>query len=842
MNKRMFIKTLSVFIAVVMLLALMPTGIITSAATTASGWCGDNVKWSLSNGVLTLSGSGYMWDYGIDSNSGNVPITSAPWGMMIFSKIVIGNGIYDIGAYAFTGCYDATSVSIPGSVGMIGEGAFGYCYGLTSAGIPNSVWYIGDYAFYNCWSLTAIVIPNSVETIGNYAFEFCESADTIVIGSGVTSIGADAFWDCDPSVFNVDVNNPVYYSAGNCLIERKTARIVRGSSTSVIPAGIRIIGDGAFGYCLGMKSMVIPEGVTTIEDYAFYGNYQMESINIAASVTSIGEHAFLANDNVAWVYIPAEFRVYRGSYAHDYCRTFIGSYVFLGSLSGQCGNHLTWTLNDGALMISGYGDMANYDDYDYCYRSHAPWEVGVKSVTIGSGLTSIGNRAFFGCRFLTSLSIPDSVTRIGEYAFEKCSNLTSISMPKELRSIGDCAFRYCSNLTNIVIPNSVTSIGRYAFDECSALTDVTIPDSVTEIYDGAFNYCTGLTSVMIPDSVTYIGEYVFRGCTDLTIQVYKNSYAHRYAVNNGLDYVLVKKLERISVTTLPAKTSYKEGEALDVNGGRITLYYNDDSSETVNVTADMVSGFDSTRTGIQTLTVTYGGMTATFNVTVVELLRIAVTTLPAKTTYFKYKEALDVTGGRITLYYDNGTSEVIDMTADMVSGFDNTKAGSQTLTVTYGDRTASFNVNVVEKTLERIAVTALPDKTIYQKGEALDVTGGKITMYYSDGSSGTLAMTASMVSGFDNTKIGEQTLRVTFGGKATVFTVTVVKPAAAMGDPDGDGEITVADALAALRIAAKLAEPTPELLAACDTDGDGEITVADALAILRVAAKLADSF
>ncbi|MBO4584860.1 MAG: dockerin type I repeat-containing protein [Clostridia bacterium] len=59
------------------------------------------------------------------------------------------------------------------------------------------------------------------------------------------------------------------------------------------------------------------------------------------------------------------------------------------------------------------------------------------------------------------------------------------------------------------------------------------------------------------------------------------------------------------------------------------------------------------------------------------------------------------------------------------------------------------------------------------------------------------------------------------------------------GDMDGDGEITVADALKALRIAAKLVEPTAEDLALGDTDGDGEITVADALKILRVAAKLA---
>ena len=66
------------------------------------------------------------------------------------------------------------------------------------------------------------------------------------------------------------------------------------------------------------------------------------------------------------------------------------------------------------------------------------------------------------------------------------------------------------------------------------------------------------------------------------------------------------------------------------------------------------------------------------------------------------------------------------------------------------------------------------------------------------------------------------------------------EPEQAAGDLDNDGEITVSDALRALRIAAKLAEATPEALRIGDVDGDGEITVSDALRILRVAAKLAD--
>ena len=81
-----------------------------------------------------------------------------------------------------------------------------------------------------------------------------------------------------------------------------------------------------------------------------------------------------------------------------------------------------------------------------------------------------------------------------------------------------------------------------------------------------------------------------------------------------------------------------------------------------------------------------------------ELVAISVTP-PTKTEYLEGKEQLDVTGGKLTLTYNNGTSEVIDLTTDMVSGFDNTKVGKQTLTVTYQGKTTTFEVEIIAVTV-----------------------------------------------------------------------------------------------------------------------------------------------
>ena len=140
----------------------------------------------------------------------------------------------------------------------------------------------------------------------------------------------------------------------------------------------------------------------------------------------------------------------------------------------------------------------------------------IRSYAMGCKVTSIGDKAFEDCSFLTSVNIPNTVTNIGEYAFQGCSALTSINIPSSVTSIGYNAFSGCSALTSINIPNSVTSIGSNAFEGCSSLTSINIPNSVTSIGFRMFYRCSSLTSINIPSSVTTIESYAFEGCRSLT--------------------------------------------------------------------------------------------------------------------------------------------------------------------------------------------------------------------------------------------------------------------------------------------------------------------------------------
>ncbi len=424
------------------------------AAEVTSGTTGD-CTWTLDGTVLTISGNGAMGAYLYPSDT---------WGTSI-TQVFIEEGVTKIGAHAFRECGSLTSVIIPDSVTSIGERAFYYCSSLTSTTIPDSVTSIGSYAFYECGSLTAITIGDSVTSIGERAFSGCSSLTDVIIPDSVTSIGSYAFSSCsslisitigdgvtsiDDSVFRycsalnsiaVEEGNPVYHSAGNCLFETESKKLIQGCNASVIPTdgSVTSIGDYAFYGCNNLVSIALSENLTTIGDYAFHGCTKLSSISIPDSVTTIGDFAFTYCKSLTSIAIPENV-------------TIIGNNVFYG-----CDNLI--------------------------------------SITLSKNLTTIGGCAFYNCKSLSSISIPDSVTTIGYGAFYYCMNLTTITIPKNVTTIGSIAFSYCANLTSVSLGNSVTTIGDEAFFYCTSLASITIPGSVTNIGDKAFYGCSSLADV-----------------------------------------------------------------------------------------------------------------------------------------------------------------------------------------------------------------------------------------------------------------------------------------------------------------------------------------------------------
>ena len=198
--------------------------------------------------------------------------------------------------------------------------------------------------------------------------------------------------------------------------------------------------------------------------------------------------------------------------------------------TGDC----NWSLNGTVLTISGNGAMADYDGWD----TVAPWGNGItrviiesgvtkigdaafwecedlKTVTLNSGLATIGMDAFKGCVRLEKISIPDSVTTIKNSAFYDCGSLKKVELPKNLTVINDYMFFYCYDLVDINIPATVTRIGIDAFYYCTSLKNIALPEGLKVIDEYAFRLCPELENINIPDSVTTIGDYAFMDCESL---------------------------------------------------------------------------------------------------------------------------------------------------------------------------------------------------------------------------------------------------------------------------------------------------------------------------------------
>ena len=455
---------------------------------------------------------------------------------------IIPNSVTSIGDYAFEGCSGLTSVTIPNSVTSIGTAAFSDC-SLTSVTIPSSVTSIGGSAFRYCNRLTSVTIPNSVNTIGQMAFSGCSYLQRVKI-SDLAAWCNIAFEDEDA--------NPLTYA--HHLYDEY------GEITYLdIPDNVTSIGEYAFSGCIGLTGLTIPSSVTSIGEYAFSGCSNLTSVTVEMETPlTITELTFNNRAN-ATLYVPAGCKA--AYEAANYWKEFkkivepSPAITFANAnVKALCVQN--WdTDGDGELSEA---EAAAVTDLGEVFKENTTI-TSFDELQYFTGLTNIGEEAFYNCTGMTSMAIPNTVTTIGKRAFKSCSGLTSVTIPESVTNIGYASFHNCDNLASLTIPNSVTSVGVAAFATCNKLTSIivengnssftsedgvlfnkdktslicfpagktqstyTIPESVTRISSYAFDSCNKLTSVDIPNSVTSIGEWVFSACSGLTSVTIPNS-------------------------------------------------------------------------------------------------------------------------------------------------------------------------------------------------------------------------------------------------------------------------------------------------------------------------------
>ncbi len=280
-------------------------------------------------------------------------------GCSYLESVSFENGLETIGNYAFNGCRRLISVDLPDSVTSIGIGAFGECRKLKTIKLPSEISTISNSLFYRCYELSDVTIPESVTSIGESAFNCCTNLEEVYIHRGITSIGSYAFCGCgNVKSMIVDEDNLVYHSAGNCIIETGTKKLMFGCQNSLIPddGSVTSINEGAFYFCLGLKNITIPNSITEIGEGAFSDCLELESVVLPTGIQEIKDHTFHSCDKLESVTIP-EGVITIGEYAFTSC-TCIKELYLPKSLK---------SIAESAFNLSLDPDWLYYMRFDYEY-------------------------------------------------------------------------------------------------------------------------------------------------------------------------------------------------------------------------------------------------------------------------------------------------------------------------------------------------------------------------------------------------------------------------------------------------------------------------------------------
>lgn len=388
---------------------------------------------------------------------------------------------------------------------------------------------------------TALVLPDTLTDIGGSLSGFKNVTEITIPGS--------------VKVFNATLQNmkqlkTLTFDEG--VEEIASGSVVSGckSLTTIhLPSSLqKLSGTGTFSGASALTDITLPEGIAITEGSTFSECTSLESIELPASITTIPSSMFAGCSALERV-------------------TAKGTITAIGN--------------------GAFGSVTDWKDQEIA-------DTALTEIPDLSQVTSIGDRAFYGCSALETVDL-HSVTTMGYAAFQGCDalsgeidlsklevipghafcydpNITSVITCPTLRSIGDWAFIW-ADISTISLPETLNSIGTYTFYKASLSGTVALPDSLTQLGASAFSGCEEVNAIQIGSGLKDIPANAFAGCTNLKT----------ITVNNRREDVTIPKIDGVTVTyTIPSleatddKVSNAEGalslqQAVDQANGPVTI-------------------------------------------------------------------------------------------------------------------------------------------------------------------------------------------------------------------------------------------------------------------------------
>lgn len=459
--------------------------------------------------------------------------------------------------------------------------------------IPDGIMEIADYAFYNV-TAKRIVIPEGVTRVGVNNISL-NTTRKISLPSTLKEISGNSFWGSIVESLVIEIpagkgeilkrklSDSNYYLP-NLFQERKYSIIYDLSdllkisddgktvlgvydnniTAIVIPYGIEVIGERAFGYCRFLREVVLPQTIKRIERCAFDKCKYLHSVNLPLQLTEISDFVFSDCEFLESIDIPSGVERI-DDFAFSGCSSLkriklpeglksIGDRSF-----SEC-NSLT------SIKIPGSIKNLDKDSFNDCKKLKeieldegvesvdCPFYgcTAVKTITIPNSLKTMDGILFHDFSSLDTIvlakdnpnfvfvdnvlyskdkkrivrahpnigpyyEVPQSVVRIDRMAFYNCKNLEEISLHDNIRTIGNHAFGCCKKIKRIVIPKKLKVIETHTFEDCVSLSEVVLQSGLKEIEWYAFFGCSSLHHIFIPESVRHIHTHIASSLRDYSV-------------------------------------------------------------------------------------------------------------------------------------------------------------------------------------------------------------------------------------------------------------------------------------------------------------------------------------
>ncbi|MGN0534030.1 MAG: leucine-rich repeat protein [Eubacterium sp.] len=532
-----------------------------------SGQCGENAYYTYcgETKTLTISGSGSIYDY---NNSAKYHFSNF---YNDVEKLVIADGITEIGDNDFSECANLKEVDIPASVTALGTDAFSDCSMLDNVILPDSLKTIGSYSFYRCSNLKQIIIPKGVESIGQSAFLSCGNLDSII----TYAYNADVFDSKSTLPQQAVISSCSGSTAEEYAVKYERAFVSIGHKYVNEAINPTCTKDGYTKYTCTLCDYSFNNDVISAKGHSWNSGTVIQEateenpVEITQYTCTECNEVYTVETEKAVEHIEHTydveiteptcteqgFSVYKCRYCNDtYTSDYtdalghdFGSYVSDGNattesdgtktavcsrcgitdtvsdegsmiqiFTGECGESAYWSLNTGTgeLRIYGSGQTTAYSIL--FTNKRPPWysyNKYIKTVVIEEGITSIGSYFLAGCSTISKVYIPSTINSISTTALTNTSKVSEYIVDSENESFT----AYNGDLYD----KEKTSLIKYASGK-NAET-VILPGSIEAIGAYAFYYCSNIEKICITGNLKAIGASAFYSCTALTAVNLPNS-------------------------------------------------------------------------------------------------------------------------------------------------------------------------------------------------------------------------------------------------------------------------------------------------------------------------------